>query len=366
MVSASSTWSRPSRTAACQRSKPSTSCAERGAGARRQAAVGDEQAGGVEQRDAVLAGGAVDLLQRLVADAALRHVDDALEGEAVVGRDRDAEVGHGVADLLALVEARAADDAVGQADGQEAVLEGAHLVRGADEDGDAVGADRVEAAGAAGERLDLLADPARLLLAVPVADQPDLLALGDVGPERLAEAALVGGDDAGGGGEDVRGRAVVLLEADHLRAGEVLLEAQDVADLGAAPAVDRLVVVADAADVAVARRRAGAATGTARRWCPGTRRRGCSGTSAGTARARRGGSAGWRRRAAAGRRSRRRSGSRSRSWYCGVELGAAVVEGAGFRGGHALGGERAVLPAVDQAGEQARRPALLVDVARPG
>ena len=113
------------------------------------------------------------------------------------------------------------------------------------------GRDRVEAAGAAGERLDLLADPARLLLAVPVADEADLLALGDVGPEGLAEAALVGGDDAGGGGEDVRGGAVVLLEADDLGAGEVLLEAQDVADLGAAPAVDRLVVVADAADVAV-------------------------------------------------------------------------------------------------------------------
>jgi hypothetical protein len=34
-----------------------------------------------------------------------------------------------------------------------------------------------------------------------------------------------------------------------LAPGKVLLEAQDVVDLGAAPAVDRLVVVADAADV---------------------------------------------------------------------------------------------------------------------
>ena len=293
MVSASSTWSR----AVADRGVPAVEAgdelAERGAGAARAGRRwSTSSAGGVEERDAVGAGGAVDLLHRLVADAALGDVDDALEGEAVVGRHRDAEVGHRVADLLALVEARAADDAVGQADGQEAVLEGAHLVRGADEDGDAVGADRVDPAGAAGQRLDLLADPARLLLAVPVADQADLLALGDVGPERLAEAALVGGDDAGGGGEDVRGRAVVLLEADDLRAGEVLLEAQDVADLGAAPAVDRLVVVADAADVAVARRRAGAATGTGRRWCPGTRRRGCSGTSAGTSRGCRAGSAG--------------------------------------------------------------------------
>ena len=45
------------------------------------------------------------------------------------------------------------------------------------------------------------------------------------------------------------GGAVVALQPDDLGAGEVLLEAQDVVDLGAAPAVDRLVVVADAADV---------------------------------------------------------------------------------------------------------------------
>ncbi len=45
------------------------------------------------------------------------------------------------------------------------------------------------------------------------------------------------------------GRAVVALQPDHLRTGEILVEAQDVVDLGAAPAVDRLVVIADAADV---------------------------------------------------------------------------------------------------------------------
>ena len=48
----------------------------------------------------------------------------------------------------------------------------------------------------------------------------------------------------------MRRRAVVAFEPDHGGAGKILLEAQDVVDLGAAPAVDRLVVVADAADVA--------------------------------------------------------------------------------------------------------------------
>ena len=49
--------------------------------------------------------------------------------------------------------------------------------------------------------------------------------------------------------EDMPGRAIVPLQPDHRRAREVLLEAQDVVDLGAAPAVDGLVVVPHAADV---------------------------------------------------------------------------------------------------------------------
>ena len=60
------------------------------------------------------------------------------------------------------------------------------------------------------------------------------------------------GDDVRGGGEDVAGRAVIALQPDHLRARKIVLEAQNVVDLGAAPAVDRLFIVAHAADVLVA------------------------------------------------------------------------------------------------------------------
>ena len=49
----------------------------------------------------------------------------------------------------------------------------------------------------------------------------------------------------------VCGRAVVLLELDHARVGEVLLEVEDVAHVRAAEAVDRLSVVADHREVAV-------------------------------------------------------------------------------------------------------------------
>ena len=97
--------------------------------------------------------------------------------------------------------------------------------------------------------LDLLADGAGFLLGVPGAGDGDLLAQHVVGAQRLAEAAFVVGDQVRGGGEDVAGGAVIALEPDNPGAGKVVLEAQDVVDLGAAPAIDRLVVIADAADV---------------------------------------------------------------------------------------------------------------------
>src|SRR5262245_15759090 len=99
------------------------------------------------------------------------------------------------------------------------------------------------------ELLDLLADRARLFLGIPARGDLDLLARLVLGTQRLAEPALVVGDEMRSGGEDVAGGAIIALEANDLGAGKVVLEAQDVIDLGAAPAVDRLVVIADAADI---------------------------------------------------------------------------------------------------------------------
>ena len=53
--------------------------------------------------------------------------------------------------------------------------------------------------------------------------------------------------------EDGLAGAVVLLEVDHVRVGVVLAEVEDVADVGATKAVDRLVVISDHGDVAVLR-----------------------------------------------------------------------------------------------------------------
>ena len=176
-----------------------------------------------------------------------RGVDDALEFEVVGGVQRHLEIGGRVPDLLALVEARAADHAIGQAKGDEAVFEGAHLEGRAHQDGDLA-----QGVALMLDLLDVLADQPCFFLVVPAAFDLDLVARLAVGPERLAHPPLVMGDQPGGGAENMPGRAVVALEPDDLGAGKVGLEAEDVVDLGAAPAIDRLVVVADAADIAAA------------------------------------------------------------------------------------------------------------------
>ncbi len=156
------------------------------------------------------------------------------------------QIGERVADLLALVEARAADHAIRQRQCDEALLEFAGLKAGAHQD-----RDLLQRVLLAVQCLDFIADPARLLLGVPHPAHQDLVALSGAGPERLAEAAAIVRDDPGRGSEDLRRRAVILLQPHDQRAREIALEPQDVADLGAAPAVDRLVVVADAAQIAV-------------------------------------------------------------------------------------------------------------------
>ena len=227
-----------------QRSNCRDQPAQRPARLRLQLVGLDHRARRFEQRDAALAGVVVQHLHGGIAEPALRHVDDALEGEIVGRRIDDAQIGQRVADLGALIEARAADDAIGQAERDEAVLELAHLIRGAHQDRDVV-----ERFALALQLLDLLADAARFFLRIPGAGDRDLLALDILGAQGLAEASFIVRDQMRGRGENMRRRAIIALQPDHLGAGKVVLEAQDVVDLGAAPAIDRLVVVADAADV---------------------------------------------------------------------------------------------------------------------
>ena len=101
--------------------------------------------------------------------------------------------------------------------------------------------------------------------------------------ERLVVARGVVADDGVRRVEDGPGRAVVRLEPDDLGPREVAGEVQDLADVGPAPAVDRLVVVAHHADVAVLAADLADDLVLRRGSCPGTRPRGRGGSACGSA-----------------------------------------------------------------------------------
>ena len=191
--------------------------------------------------DPLALGVRVDARDRAVADAALGGVEDPAQGDRVGRVDEHPQVGQRVTHLAALVEPHPADDLVGQADADERLLEHPGLGVGAVEDRH-VGRPRGLVVG---QPVDLLGDEARLvpLVVGDVAD--DAGAVAGVGPQLLGLAALVVPDHGVRGVEDRLRRAVVLLEQDRGGVGEVLLEVHDVADVGAAERVDRLVGVAD-------------------------------------------------------------------------------------------------------------------------
>ena len=82
--------------------------------------------------------------------------------------------------------------------------------------------------------------------------QVDLLALPELAPKPLGDAATVVRDHAVGRAQDRLGRAVVLLELDDAGVREVVGEVEDVSNLGPAEAVDRLRVISHHGQVAVA------------------------------------------------------------------------------------------------------------------
>ena len=199
------------------------------------------------ERDAVAFAHASRRLTVVSPMPRLGTLSTRLSDTSSAGFDDGTQVGERVLDLAPVVEARAADDLVGDADSHELLLEHPGLRVRAVEDGDVAPA----AVAVVVQPRDLLRHPARLVALVLGVVADDRLAAALVGPQLLRLAAQVVGDDRVGGVEDRLGRAVVLVEHDHRGVGERLLELEDVADVRAAEPVDRLVGVADHADVAV-------------------------------------------------------------------------------------------------------------------
>ena len=220
--------------------------AHRAAGRGAQLGVKHDKLSPLHERHAHLAGKLLDALDGGLADSATRHVDDALRSDVVGGVHDQREIRHDVADFRAIEELCAADDAVGHARAQKHVFKHARLGVRAVKNGNLV----VRHAGGTA-LLDLARDPTALVALVGCHIDVDLLAVLGGGKELLRLAVLVVRDDGVRGGEHIAHTAVVLLEFHCMAVGIVLLELEDVADVGTAPRVNGLVVVAHDHDVFV-------------------------------------------------------------------------------------------------------------------
>ncbi len=184
-------------------------------------------------------------LDRLGAQAARRGVEHAQQAHLIGGIVDQAQVGDQVLDLAPAVETLGADQAVGEIVAEERLLQRARLGVGAVHDGHIAQAP-VPRRDAGDERLD---DVLRLIRFVVRLVDGDELALAAIGEQPLARPSRLPVDHPHGGIQDGLRRAVVLLEQEDLSVRVVLLEAAHVANVGAAPTVDRLIGIADRVQV---------------------------------------------------------------------------------------------------------------------
>ena len=202
----------------------------------------------IVETEPLLGGDATRVLDAALADASGRHVQDARETQIVSGTQDHREIGEQILHLCAVKEARAAEDAVGDAGARKGLFNALRL-----------GVDAVKHRVIAPARAppigcdDAVGDVLRLLIVVirdrELYGQPRPLCR----PELLALAPPVVADDAVGCVENVPGAAVVLLEAYRPAVFILRLEGEYVLDRRPAELVDALVVVAHDADVPAAR-----------------------------------------------------------------------------------------------------------------
>ena len=178
--------------------------------------------------------------ERARADAARRKIHHAQERAVVLGTRDQAQISERVLDFHALEKAQAAVDAVGNAGREQRMLQNARLRVGAVEHADLAPRQAI-----AMERLDFLGQPVGLVAVGLRLVDAQRLAVPGGGPQVLAQALPVVGNQRVGRIQNVAVRAIVLLQADHVLDVEVALEIGHVADVRAAERVDGLVVVAD-------------------------------------------------------------------------------------------------------------------------
>src|ERR1700728_5081642 len=154
-----------------------------------------------------------------------------------------ADVGQRVADLGALVKAETADYAVANPEAAQNFFKGSRLRAGTVENRDTGVGIFADDGG------DLFADEFSFRDGIRRLEIAQRISGSERGLQILAEAVGIVFHDRGGGIENRLGRAVIFLEADEFGAWEILREALQISSAGAAPTVNRLVLIAYHADV---------------------------------------------------------------------------------------------------------------------
>ena len=193
----------------------------------------------------LLVGGHHHAFDAGLADASGGVVDDAEQCLFVFGVDDDAEIGQKVLDFFAVVERQSAVYFIRYVLLTQRFFHRTRLGIGAVEDGEALVGQMTrhlvleDAVGHHG---------AFLGVAVGV-DEADEFARFLVAPHLFLDLVFVVGDDGIRGVDDVLGGAVVLFQPNQLIVGVVVLEVEDVLDVGPTEGVDALCVVAHHADM---------------------------------------------------------------------------------------------------------------------
>ncbi len=164
-------------------------------------------------------------------------------------RDEQFKIGEDVADLFAIVERHPADEHVRQSDAPQFHFEWPWLLVRAEQDGEIarLNARLAEPALQVGDDLPGLVG---LVLAL---HDPRFFTGWPRRAEHLLVALAVEGDQRVRHREDLGRRAVIVFKPDNLRFRPIVLEPQDVGHFRAAPAIDRLIVVSDNAQIAMLR-----------------------------------------------------------------------------------------------------------------
>ena len=202
---------------------------------------------------------------RCRADSSRRNIQHAQQRDVVLGMKKQPHVGERVAHLGALVKAESAHHAIANAQPPQDFFERPRLRARAIENRHA----RIGVV--AHDRRNLAADEFRFGHRVRRLEKAQPLARAERRLQSLAEAVGVVLHHRGGRIENRLRRAVVFFEANNLRAGKILGEALQVSGARSAPAVNRLILVSDHADVLARAGQQPHQLFLRGDWCPGTR-----------------------------------------------------------------------------------------------